>query len=137
MEFKRRMKPAVNLDLIPMIDVVFQLVLFFLVTSTFIITPGINLNLPEAESSEPVLVSKLAITVLSEEEIYVNRERHTLRSLGPALRGLPTEMKDKVASLVVEGDSDIPYRLMVQVLDILRKEGYRGMALKTRDKKAD
>jgi biopolymer transport protein ExbD len=137
MEFQRRLKPAVNLDLVPMIDVVFQLVLFFLVTSTFIVTPGINLNLPEAESSEPVLVSKLVITVLSEEEIYVNRERYTLRGLGPALRGLSADLKDKVASLVVEGDSDIPYRLMVQVLDVLRKEGYRGMALKTRDKKTE
>jgi biopolymer transport protein ExbD len=134
MEFQRRLKPAVNLDLIPMIDVVFQLVLFFLVTSTFIITPGLNLNLPSSSTSEPVLVSKLAVSVVSEDEIYLNKERYDLSTLGSALASLPVEQKEKVSSIVVEGDEDVSYKLLVQVLDVLRSAGYKGIGLKTREK---
>ena len=134
MEFQRRLKPAVNLDLIPMIDVVFQLVLFFLVTSTFIVTPALNLNLPESSTAEPVLASKLVVTVVAEEEIYLNRERTTLAGLAGDLRLFPAEPADKTSSIIIEGDENVSYRLMIEVLDVLRREGYRGIGLKTREK---
>lgn len=133
MEFGRRLKPAVHLDLIPMIDVVFQLVLFFLVSTTFIITPGINLNLPKAQTSESVLVSKMVITVLSEEEIYLNKVPYTLRTLEPPLAAMTKEQKEQVSSVLIEGDERVSYRTLVGVLDILRKQGFRGIGLKTMD----
>ncbi|MCX7788260.1 MAG: biopolymer transporter ExbD [Spirochaetes bacterium] len=133
MEFGRRLKPAVHLDLIPMIDVVFQLVLFFLVSTTFIITPGINLNLPRSQTSEPVLVSKMVITVLSEEEIYLNKVRYTLRTLEPPLAAMTREQKEQVSSVLIEGDERVSYRTLIGVLDILRKQGFRGIGLKTMD----
>ena len=46
MHFKQRLKPSVKADMVPMIDVVFQLVIFFMVSSTFIQTPGISIVLP-------------------------------------------------------------------------------------------
>ncbi len=134
MEFQRRLKPAVNLDLVPMIDVVFQLVLFFLVSSTFIVTPALNLNLPESSTAEPVLASRLVVSVVSEEEIYLNRERTSLEGLEASLGRLPVEPADKMSSIIVEGDQGVSYKLMIQVLDVLRREGYRGIGLKTREK---
>ncbi len=135
MEFTRRLKPAVHLDLVPMIDVVFQLVLFFLVSTTFIITPGINLNLPQSETAEPVLVSKLVVSVVSDEEIYINKVRYTLKDLEAPFAAMSKEQKEKVSSIVIEGDQGVPYGTLIAVLDILRREGFRGIGLRTLEKR--
>lgn len=131
MQFRRRLKPNAVVDLVPMIDVVFQLVVFFMVSSTFVMTPGINLDLPRSTSSEPVVMTRLVVTVGGEDEIYLNRERYDLQGLHRALQALGDG--DEVRSVVIEGDKDISYDLMVRVLDVLRRNGYRGVNLRTRE----
>ena len=132
MRFKRRLSPNANVDLVPMIDVVFQLVVFFMVSSTFVMTPGIALDLPQSSSSEPVVINRLVVTVISDQELYVNRERVSLDGLEPALDALVAEEEvEGPLSVIVEGDASVPYQLMVSVLDVLRRNGYRGVALRT------
>ena len=81
MRFKRRLMPQAVVDLVPMIDVVFQLVIFFMVSSTFILTPGISLVLPGSSTSEPVAMSRLVVTIISENEIYLNKEKYNISGL--------------------------------------------------------
>jgi len=133
MRFRRRLQTRTNVDLIPLIDVIFQLVVFFMVTSTFILTPGISLILPKSRSSEPVAMTKLVVTVVSEDEIFVNKERYTLESLHRTLSELPTEERDEIKTVVIEGDSSVSYSLMVKVLDVLRLNGFKGVNLRTRE----
>lgn len=133
MQFRRRLKPNAVVDLVPMIDVVFQLVVFFMVSSTFVMTPGISLDLPQSTSSEPVVMTRLVVTVGSEDEIYLNRERYDLQGLNGALADLDGEEDESVRSVVIEGDRDVSYDLMVRVLDVLRRNGYRGVNLRTRE----
>ena len=132
MQFRRRLSPNANVDLIPMIDVVFQLVVFFMVSSTFVMTPGIALDLPESSSTEPVVLNRLVVTVASPTEIYLNRDRVTLEEMGRILAA-QREAQDAgtTMSAVVEGDSAVPYETLVAVLDVLRRNGYRGIALRT------
>ncbi len=140
MQFRRRLSRNANVDLIPMIDVVFQLVVFFMVSSTFIMTPGINLDLPGSSSSEPVVVTRTIVSVVSADEVYLNRERYTLQELDLALRSA-TDTRGELApgeeaatrSVVIEADRSVSYELMVQVLDVLRRNGYRGVNLRTRE----
>ncbi len=133
MRFNRRLKPTVVVDLVPMIDVVFQLVIFFMVSSTFIMTPGIALDLPTSTSSEPVVMDRLVVTVVSPEEVYVNRDRTDLESLGGVLDELtPTEEEAAaVRSVVLEGARNVSYEVLVSVLDELRSRGYRAVNLRT------
>ncbi len=132
MQFRRRLTPRANVDLIPMIDVVFQLVVFFMVSSTFALTPGIALDLPESQSSEPVVINRLVVTVASESEFYVNRERVALDEMAPTLLGLGGSAEEGEAlSAIVEADSAVSYATIVRVLDVLRSAGYRGIALRT------
>ena len=116
-----------------MIDVVFQLVVFFMVSTTFILTPGIDLVFPESSTSEPVIMSKLVITVVSRDEIYLNKERFDLSGMDLRLQELVLE-ETAVRTVVLEGDRSIPYDLLVSVLDILRQNGYRGINLRTRER---
>ena len=115
-----------------MIDVVFQLVVFFVVSSTFALTPGIALDLPESQSSEPVVINRLVVTVASETEFYVNRDRVTLPEIPAVLAGLGAEPEEGEAlSAILEADASVPYDTIVAVLDVLRAAGYRGIALRT------
>jgi biopolymer transport protein ExbD len=115
-----------------MIDVVFQLVVFFMVSSTFVMTPGIALDLPESTSSEPVVLNRLVVTVASPTEVYINRERVPIADLGDRLADLvSSDDGNEVMSAVIEGDRTVPYETLVYVLDALRRNGYRGIALRT------
>jgi biopolymer transport protein ExbD len=116
-----------------MIDIVFQLVVFFMVSTTFIVTPGIGLVLPASTTAEPVMMSRLVITVAGSEEIYLNRERHTLASLDTRLAAFSEDERAEARTVVLEGDRDIPYSLTIAVLDVLRRNGFRGVNLRTRE----
>jgi len=130
--FRRRLSPNANVDLIPMIDVVFQLVVFFMVSSTFVMTPGIAIDLPESTSSEAVVLNRLVVTVASADEIYLNREQVALNELDQRLRDMGEGLEaDDPMSAVIEGDGAVPYETLVAVLDVLRRNGYRGVALRT------
>jgi biopolymer transport protein ExbD len=133
MRFKRRLSPQANVNLIPMIDVVFQLVVFFMVSTTFIITPGISLVLPDSSTSEPVLMSRLVITVISRDEVYLNKERYTLAGLDESLAALSEDERGQIKTVVLEGDRGVSYSLMVEVLDTLRRNGFKGINLRTRE----
>jgi biopolymer transport protein ExbD len=133
MKIRRAMAPMTSVNLIPMIDVVLNLVFFFMVTTTFVVAPGIALTLPTSTTSEPVAVGKLTVTLVSEDEVYLNTERFTMATLSERLAAYSEEEKAKTKSVVVEGDRTIPYSLMVDVLDVLRRNGFRGVNLRTRE----
>jgi len=130
MEFRRHLSTRANVDLVPMIDVVFQLVIFFMLSSTFIQTPGISLVLPESKTAEPVVMTRLVVTIVSRDEVYLNKEPYDLEGLSEALRGLSEKEKDQIETAVIEGDRTVSYSVMVEVLDILRANGFRGVNLK-------
>jgi biopolymer transport protein ExbD len=133
MRFKRRLAPQVTMNMVPMIDVVFQLVLFFMVSTTLILTPAIKLILPSSSTSEPLLMEKLVITVVSREEVYLNKDRFTLDGLNERLARLTAEEKKDIQAVVLEGDRAISYSLLIEVLDVLRDNGFKGVNMRTRE----
>jgi biopolymer transport protein ExbD len=133
MRFRRRLVPETNLNLIPLIDVVFQLIVFFMVATTFIITPGISLLLPTSNTAEPVAMTRLVVTVVSKNEIYFNKEKHDLESFALRLSEVTEEERAAIKTVVLEGDRSVPYSLLVGVLDALRRNGFRGINLKTKE----
>jgi len=134
MQFRRRLKPKATVEIVPMIDVVFQLVVFFMVSSTFILTPGISLTLPDSSSAEPVVMSRLVVTIIDKDEIYLNKDRYSIETLEEALAGF-TEREEvsQLQTAVVEGDQTVSYSLMVHVLDVLRINGFEGVNLRMRE----
>jgi len=133
MVFKRRLKPVASVDLIPMIDVIFQLVVFFMVSSTFIITPGISLELPDSSTAEPVVITNLIVTIVSDDELYLNDERSSVSMLGEQLGSFSQSLSEDNQNVVIEGDRRASYSLMVEVLDILRENGFTGINLRMRE----
>lgn len=132
----RRGRLAASIDMVPMIDVVFQLILFFMVSTTMIVTPGIGLLFPVSSTAEKVAMTRMVVTVLSRDEIYLNRENVDIPKLQTRLSEIakqeekePTKVQK---TIVVEADKAVPYDLLIEVLDSLRKNGYKGINLRTR-----
>ncbi|OHD22873.1 MAG: biopolymer transporter ExbD [Spirochaetes bacterium RBG_16_67_19] len=132
MRFRRRLSADTNLNMVPMIDVVFQLIIFFMVATTIIITPGIALVLPSSATAEPTAMSRLVVTVVTREEVYINKERYNMRSLNARLAGVSEKERAEIKSVVLDGDRAISYSLLVEVLDALRRNGFRAINLRMR-----
>ncbi|MFW5737933.1 MAG: ExbD/TolR family protein, partial [Spirochaetota bacterium] len=118
MHFRRRLSPNANVDLIPMIDVVFQLVVFFMVSSTFVMTPGIALDLPESTSSEPVVINRVVVTIASESRIYLNRDEVSYDELDAQLAALEQQserLDAEARSAIIEANAAVPYETIVSV----------------------
>jgi biopolymer transport protein ExbD len=132
MRFRRRLSPETSLNMVPMIDVVFQLIIYFMVATTIIITPGIALVLPSSATAEPTALSRLVVTVVSRDEVYFNKERYTINSLNARLAGVSEKERREIKSVVLDGDRAISYSLLVEVLDALRRHGFRAINLRMR-----
>lgn len=125
--FQRRLQPNVNVDLVPMIDVVFQLVIFFMLSSTLITRTGIDLDLPGAQSTQDSVTTSVVLSVVSADEIYLGDLELTLAELGALLAENREDYQDR--SISIEADTSLPYGTMIAVLDVLRLNGFRGANL--------
>lgn len=89
MRFRRHMELEHGLkqiDIAPLIDMVFQLLIFFMLTSSFVMQPGIKINLPKAVTSEVVKYENIEIVVSGENVIYLNSKVLTTQELQSLLK---------------------------------------------------
>lgn len=133
-EFKRRVKPKAVVDLIPMIDIVFQLVIFFMVATTFKTTTGLELELPDAGLVSEISTAPLKISVIDADNIMIDKKKTNLANFKTVLQN--EVVKDTVAkrSVVIYGDKIMHYQLLIDVMDILRIEGYESIDLALKKK---
>jgi biopolymer transport protein ExbD len=135
MRFRRKFEPQASINLVPMVDVVFQLVLFFLVSTTLALVPGIRLKLPASGTAENVPVRQLVVTVASPTELWLNNEPVASSSeLNDRLATMNEADRAALESVIIEADQQVPYGLMVEVLDALRRNGLKDVGLRTRNR---
>jgi biopolymer transport protein ExbD len=120
MEVLRPKKINLSLDMAPLIDVVFQLLIFFMLTSSFS-NPALKLDLPKAAEHDQKSPEVLVLSVDKRGTIYVNREQIALDDLKPKLSLKLSHLTDK--SIHLQGDKEMPYGLFVQIMDIGRQAG--------------
>ena len=122
----------VFLDLIPMIDIVFQLILFFLVSTTFALLPGITVQLPESSTAEGGETRGLIITLSADGGIWFNDKAVTLEELHQELLAFDTESVPREQYPVqLEADALVTNGSIVQLFDLLRKNGFSAVNLRT------
>jgi len=132
MTIERRLKPQINIDLTPLIDIVFQLVIFFMISSTFKTAPGIELNLPDSGTATAITITELTVVAVSEDEVYVNKTRTTAEGAAAVIESELTGRSLDDVQAVLEAGAEAPYQLIVTLLDSLRKNGIGSVGLSTR-----
>ncbi len=131
----RKLSPKINFDLTPLIDIVLQLVIFFMITTTFKTSPGIILQLPASQTAQSIATPELRVVVVSSNEIYVDKTKTNLAGLEPILRKRVSGSDAKQIRAVLEGRSGAEYQLIISVLDALRLNGIENVGLITRKDK--
>ncbi len=136
MTIERRLKPHINVDLTPLIDVVFQLVIFFMISSTFKTAPGIQLKLPDSGTATAITITELSVVAVSDDEVYVNKVRTTAAGADAVIKSELEGRSTADVQAVLEAGAQAPYQLVVTLLDALRHNGVDSVGLSTRPPQA-
>jgi len=114
------------LDLTPIIDVVFNLLIFFALTLNFAVTSGgINIKLPKASSAEPVKAEQLTINLTEDEKLYLNDKAITFKDLVKKLK----DYKDKESLVIIRADDSVTHGNVVRIMDAAKSEGFSKLAI--------
>jgi len=118
------------IDVTPLIDVVFLLLIFFMITTTFVNNPGMVVDLPKANSSDsPSQMVDLTIAVTLEGEIIFQNRKVSLSELEAELESLA---KDKSSTtVIVQADSATQHGTVVKVMDLAKTAGFEKLAIAT------
>ena len=118
------------INVIPLVDVMLVLLTIVLTTSTFVATGIIPVELPMATKSTEETLKTRTIEIDKGKNIYLNSKPVTLGGLINLLSGL-----DKNNPLLIRADRDISIQSFVDVLDAVKKLGFRKVSLQTEEKK--
>lgn len=128
MRFKKRLTVESGLkqmDIAPLIDCVFLLLIFFMLTSNFVVVPGINVKLPKAVTSEAIQTQTMTIIVSSEDIIYVDGEPYNYEGLTGLMQ------KARLDSVFIKSDRDASIGVVIGVWDICKKLGIEKIGIAT------
>jgi len=112
---KHRNKDGPSIDIAPMLDMVFILLIFFIVTSSFVRETGIDVNKPKASSAQELARESILIGISREGTIHINENQVDLRALRTILQRMIAEKPDRTA--VIVADREAPSGKIVDVLD--------------------
>jgi len=130
MQLRQRPFKRARIEIIPMIDVIFFLLVFFMVSSLAMTKiNSVPVSLPKTDESPLAVKQDIILTIKRDGTIYINKSPVTLESVGVQLS---YEMHDHPQDVVVvNADEGTNYGLVVQVMDRARKIGVRKFALAT------
>ncbi len=135
MNGRRRLQPKIEINMTPLVDVILQLIIFFMITTTFRTAPGISMDLPTSVTAQSLSSREMRVTVMSDTEIYVDKTLTDLQKLPAVLRARIDGSSATGVHAVLEGRSGAPYQTIITVLDALRENGVENVGLITRKSK--
>jgi len=128
MEFERK-RYHVHLDIAPLVDVVLNLLLFFMLTSHLIEEPAIKIRLPDSRTAESMREISRTITITKNGELYFMDKRVDLKNLRVAIQdSLPEREK---GFLRIKADKEVDVGLLVSVIDEVRLLDVKNFSIVT------
>ena len=121
MRFREHGPSQPTINIAPLVDVVFLLVIFFAVSTTFLETSGLELTLPTSTSTTEVPPRQVTIVVTADSRFYVENEEVAESALAESLAGRLAEMERKL--VVLRADTETPHGTVVRVMDLAREAG--------------
>lgn len=132
MDFERKRYNHTHINIAPLVDVVFLLLLFFMLTSHFIQEPAIKIRLPDSTTAEPIKEISRTITITKNGEIYFMDKRVDLKNLRVTIQGSPPE--GEKGFLRIKADQEVDVGLLVSVIDEVRRSDVKTFSIVTERK---
>ena len=130
MKFAAARRPDPLVDVTPMIDVVFQLVLFFMVSTTFIDSPGIQVELPKSSADVVVTDQKdVSIWMTLDGQVYIREKAVAERDLVNELQTIAES--DPNTLIKIQADIGVTHGAVVELMDLARNTGLSRLAIAT------
>ncbi|MBN2373930.1 biopolymer transporter ExbD [bacterium] len=124
-----------EINIVSLIDVVFLMLIFLMVSTTFSAVPGLKIKLPKAATDPVKSEKRLEVTITKEGQFYMNDKLVSLADLKTAIETKAKEMKDPV--LIIHADEMARHGMVVKVMDMAKKAGLENMAIATRPESSD
>lgn len=124
---RKRIREESNLDLTPMLDIVFIMLIFFIVTTSFIKESGIEVNRPNAETAEGDQKGNILVAISENNEIFIDRRKVDLRAIRPNIIRLKAENPE--GSVIIQADKASQTGLLVEAMDQIRLAGVQEISI--------
>jgi biopolymer transport protein ExbD len=116
-----------GIDLTPMLDVVFIMLIFFIVTATFVKEAGVDVLRPLASTAERQDLANILIAITDEDTIWIDGSRIDERDLATAVKRLHAE--NPQGSVVIQADQQSTHKTLKVVMDAVQKAGVTQVAV--------
>jgi biopolymer transport protein ExbD len=131
MRLPRQGYKRARIEIIPMIDTVFFLLVFFMVASlSMTLESGMRVNLPKAQTAQREALTKVTVSLSADGKLYVDHERTTLAGLRATLRRRIEE--NPLVVVVINADERVEHGKVVGVMDAAKQAGAARLAIATR-----
>ena len=126
-------KDSSLLDITPIVDTVFNLLIFFALSLNFISTPGIRVDLPRSVAQEVAREKRdLRLVITAGDRLYLNEKPVDLRTLSERLT--KAAESDRETQLLIQADQRVPHGRVVEIMDLARSSGLYRLAIVTQPK---
>jgi biopolymer transport protein ExbD len=130
MRLKRRLEDDGGLLLTPLIDMVFLVVIFFMLNTTLSINPAITVDLPEAYTSQAVIEEEIVVTLTGSGDIYIGKQTVSRDRFAAELKREMVRLQR--TDIILQADALLPYRDVVAIMDLSRLSGVESISLVTK-----
>lgn len=133
MKLHNRKPRKLLINITSLIDVLFLLLIFFMVSSTFIEQPGMDLQLPESKTSTLREIKDLVLQIQPDDVMFLNSRQVDWGNLKAFLE--EEFQQNTEAALILQADKDVKHGNVVRVMDIAQQVGITKLIIATSDKK--
>jgi biopolymer transport protein ExbD len=120
-----------EINITPMLDVVFIMLIFFIVTATFVKEAGIDVNRPDAATAVKQEKANILIAISANDTIWIDRRQVDIRSVRPNIERLHAE--NPQGSVVIQADKESKTDTLIQVMDASRQAGVFNVSIAAQD----
>lgn len=122
-------KEETEINLTPMLDVVFIMLIFFIVTTSFVKEAGIDVNRPTAATSEQKGKANIMVAIRNNNEIWIDKRMVDIRAVRANIEKL--KALNSQNSIVIQSDKDSKTEILVKVMDQIRLAGIKEISIST------
>lgn len=130
MRFKRHYQIIKGeLNLTPLVDVIFLQLIYFMLTSSFIMQPGIKIKLPQATTTQTIQKGEIFVSISENGIIFYKGQPITIKELEEVFKR--EKGRNRQLTLVIKADRNVKHGRVVEVMDAGRKQGIDKIAIAT------
>ena len=130
MRFKKKNSPEINLEVTPLVDVIFLLLIFFVLSTQFIDLKTMSIDLPtiDEETMSNLPQKRVKIEISKEGEVLINNtilDDFSVKALNEELRAISPEIK----TAIISADSETKYQYLVTIMESLNRNGFKNIQI--------